>query len=163
MKAYEPIHKNFIRFCKARSYKVIPFEDLVNESIVRAFENWSNIKDKSTLKYYLFSIARNIVLNTVRKQRENSLDDILNNKPSNDLSAVDNLEIQFLYEQLDKLKDNKKEALILFEINGFSIKEIAKIQESTEGAIKVLLSRARKELKELMSDQPVLAITNNQG
>ena len=53
----------------------------------------------------------------------------------------------------------KKEALILFEISGFSIKEIAQLQQSKEGAVKVRLSRARKELKVLMTEQHSLAST----
>ncbi len=153
MRFYEPIHENFVRYCKARSYSVIPYEDLINESIVRAYENWSSLKDHSSLKYYLFGIAKNIVLNLIRKKKESSLDNI-GDPIDNGLNIEIELSIQFLYSQLEKLSDNKKEALILFEISGFSIKEIAKSQNSTEGAIKTLLSRARKELKELMLDEP---------
>ena len=73
------------------------------------------------------------------------------------IGAEKKMEIEFLYRQLNKLTDTKKEGLILFEINGFSIKEIAEIQGSTEGAVKVMLGRARRELKELMQDEPKLA------
>ena len=46
----------------------------------------------------------------------------------------------------------------MFEINGFSIKEIAEIQEINEGAVKVNLSRARKELQKLMQDEPLITL-----
>ena len=49
----------------------------------------------------------------------------------------------------------------IYAINGFSIKEIAKIQEVSEGLVKVNLSRGRKELKDLMEDQPKFASSNN--
>lgn len=49
------------------------------------------------------------------------------------------------HSQLEKLIVVKREALILFEINGFAIKEIAKIQKLSEGAEKVNLNPARKE------------------
>jgi RNA polymerase sigma-70 factor (ECF subfamily) len=132
-------------------------EDLVNESVLRAYQSWENIKAKDKLLYYLFGTARNIVLNTVRKKTEYSLEAMKEesvNESTASNSAEMNMEVEFLYEQLDKLSDQKKEALILFEISGFSIKEIAKLQNSTEGAVKVMLSRARKELKVFMEDQP---------
>lgn len=158
MKAYEPIHDNFVRFCKARAHNVMAYEDLVNESVLKAYQNWVKINKKDSLLYYLFSTARNIVLNTIRKKKEASMEDRDFEVHSVESTAEKELQIAYLYEQLDKLSDVKKEALILFEINGFSIKEVAEIQGSTEGAVKVMLSRARKELKALMMDEPSYAL-----
>lgn len=154
MTAYQPIHDNFVRFCKARSHKIMGFDDLINESVLKAYQHWSGIEKKESLLYFLFTTATNIVRNTIRKRSEERLDGIELKMQSTEKSVYDDLEIQYLYEQLDKLSDHKKEALILFEISGFSIREIAKIQDSTEGAVKVLLSRSRKELRELMADEP---------
>ncbi len=160
MQAYQPIHDNFVRFCKARAHNVMSFEDLVNETILKTYENWENLTKKEALLYFLFTTASNIVRNGIRKKKEGSLTgDEKNLVVSNTVEK--DLQIAYLYEQLDRLSDQKKEALILFEISGFSIREIAKIQESSEGAVKVMLSRARNELKELMKDEPLTARTNN--
>jgi len=153
MKAYEPIHENFVRFCKARSYNVMPFEDLVNESVLKAYQNWMKIDKKDALLYYLFGTARNIVLNAIRKKKETTIDAISAENYRVENTAESDLEIAYLYQQINRLSENKKEALILFEINGFSIKEIAKMQDSTEGAVKVMLSRARKELRAFMEEE----------
>ncbi len=154
MKAYEPIHENFVRFCKARAHGVMAFDDLVNESVLKAYQNWMKIDKKDSLLYFLFSTARNIVRNTVRKKKEVTLDEQGHSNYSAESTVEKDLQIAYLYRQMDKLSDVKKEALILFEINGFSIKEVAEIQGATEGAVKVMLSRARKELKALMMDEP---------
>jgi RNA polymerase sigma-70 factor (ECF subfamily) len=61
------------------------------------------------------------------------------------------LEIKNLYEQLGKLDDVTRECLILFEISGFSIKEIMTIQNLGESAVKQRLSRGRKQLMEMMN------------
>lgn len=156
MRAYEPIHDNFVRFCKARAHGVMSFEDLINESVLKAYQNWMKIAKKEALLYYLFSTARNIILNTIRKKTEQTLDEGDLHHLSTENTVEKDLEIAHLYAQLNKLSDTKKEALILFEINGFSIKEIAEIQSANEGAVKVMLSRARKELKELLLDEPRL-------
>jgi RNA polymerase sigma-70 factor (ECF subfamily) len=130
------------------------FDDLVNESVLKAYQNWTKIEKKEALLYFLFSTATNIVRNSSRKKKESSLEDKHCTNYLTESTAEDEMQIAYLYEQLDKLSDTKKEALILFEINGFSIREVAEIQKSTEGAVKVMLSRARKELKELMIDEP---------
>ena len=151
---YTPIHENFVRFCKVRARGVLNYEDLVSEATLKAYQHWDKISNKDSLKYFLFSTARNIVLNIVRKRSEMSLDEVSAEPQSSNRAEID-MEIEYLYQQLDKLTDIKREAIVLFEINGFSIKEIAKIQGINEGAVKVNLSRARKELLKLMQDDPV--------
>ena len=154
LQMYEPIHENFVRFCQARARRVMNYEDLVSEATLKAYQNWDNIEKKESLKYFLFTTARNLVLNTVRKKQELSLDAVTTEYVGSNNNGEKDMEIEFLYQQLEKLSDVKKEALILFEINGFSIKEIAQIQGVSEGAVKVNLSRGRKELQLLMTDTP---------
>ncbi|MEO9531556.1 MAG: RNA polymerase sigma factor [Crocinitomicaceae bacterium] len=154
LQVYEPIHENFVRFCQARARGVMNYEDLVSESTLKAYQNWEKINKKDSLKYFLFTTARNLVLNTIRKKQELSLEDVNEDYVSSNNDGEKDMEIEFLYLQLEKLSDVKKEALILFEINGFAIKEIAQIQGISEGAVKVNLSRGRKELQQLMIDTP---------
>ncbi|MEM9929320.1 MAG: RNA polymerase sigma factor, partial [Bacteroidota bacterium] len=63
------------------------------------------------------------------------------------------LDVQILYRALDKLPNRQREAVILYEISGFSMREIAEIQNSSEGAVKMRVSRGRKALKRLLSDR----------
>ena len=55
---------------------------------------------------------------------------------------------EWLYKALSRLPEQQREAILLFEISGFSIKEIAVLQESSESAIKQRLSRGRQQLLE---------------
>jgi RNA polymerase sigma-70 factor (ECF subfamily) len=59
-------------------------------------------------------------------------------------------EINDLYKCLQELDQVTSECIILFEISGFSIKEIMGIQNSSEAAVKKRLSRGRKQLLALM-------------
>lgn len=154
LKEYGDIHENFVRFCRARARGVMSYEDLVSESTLRAYQHWEKIEKKASLKYFLFTTARNIILNAVRKKTELSFDDEHVDHAVSSNTGEQDMEIEYLYQQLDKLSDVKREGLILFEINGFSIKEIAKIQQISEGSVKVNLSRGRKELQALMIDEP---------
>ncbi len=153
MRFYECIHENFVRFCKARAYGVMSHEDLVSESVLKAYQSWERIEKKEALLYYLFTTARHIVLNTQRKKSEESMGEREENTLTVGNTAEIDMEIEFLYGQMSKLSDQKKEAIILFEINGFSMKEIAEIQGASVGSVKVMISRARKELKVLLENE----------
>ena len=60
-------------------------------------------------------------------------------------------EVYFLYQALSELSDVQQEAIILFEITGFSIKEIMKIQEASESAVKQRLKRGRENLVSILN------------
>jgi RNA polymerase sigma-70 factor (ECF subfamily) len=59
-------------------------------------------------------------------------------------------EINDLYKCLKELDQVTSECIILFEISGFSIKEIMGIQNLSEATVKQRLSRGRKQLLSLM-------------
>ena len=60
-------------------------------------------------------------------------------------------EVYMLHKALAMLPDEQRECIILFEISGFSIKEIMKIQEASESAIKQRLKRSRNKLTEILT------------
>ena len=60
-------------------------------------------------------------------------------------------EVYFLYQALDRLTENQQEAIILFEISGFSIREIVEIQGASESAIKQRLKRGREKLFDMLN------------
>ena len=56
-------------------------------------------------------------------------------------------------ERLDDLPDERREALIMRFALGMSNREIARAMGKTDGATKVLIHRAIKQLEELMAAQ----------
>ena len=52
----------------------------------------------------------------------------------------------FLHQALALLPDAQREAVILFEISGFNLKEVAEIQEASLSAVKQRLKRGRERL-----------------
>ena len=58
--------------------------------------------------------------------------------------------VYLLHEALALLPDVQKEAIILFEISGFSIKDIMSIQNASESAVKQRLKRGRERLVALL-------------
>ncbi len=153
LKLYEPIHDKFERFCRARVYGNMEYGDLINETLLVAFEKLDTLKSKDAFLGFLFGISVRILSNNNKKMSESYLttnqseSDSMHSSNRTELDA----EIHFLYKALSELPESHRECLILFEISGFRIKEIAKIQNATEDAIKQRLKRGRKRLSEIMT------------
>jgi RNA polymerase sigma-70 factor (ECF subfamily) len=155
MELYQPVHVRFEKFCKARAYGDFNFKDLMHDALLVAFERFDSLKSDAAFLHFLFGIAIRLLANEKRKiSTERLSDHALAYNYSVESDRTDRqLEINFLYESLSKLPDIQKECIILFEISGFSIKEIAELQESSEDAVKQRLVRSRKKLVELMTER----------
>ena len=60
------------------------------------------------------------------------------------------VDVRIVYDALHKLPTSQREALILFEVSGLSMAEIAVIQGCTEGAVKTSVSRGRAKVRTLL-------------
>ena len=155
LKWYQPLHDGFTRFCSSRAFGILETEDLVQESLLAVLQNFDRVADKERLLAYLFSVASNIVKNKKRRLKfKGNWDEKVMEKLE---SKIDDpeiaLDIHYLQKAIDQLPEKQKEAIILFEISGFSIKEVAEIQDSSLPAVKTRLSRSRQRLKELLSEE----------
>jgi len=146
MDLYQPVHNKFERFCRARAYGEMEPKDLMQETIILAFEKFDKIQNHDAFLHFLFGTSIRILANNARKIKEEHWPDLVSNDASNTNKAERNLEVEDLYKAIALLSELKREAIILFEISGFSIKEIAKIQNSSEDAVKQRLVRSRQEL-----------------
>ena len=154
LKAYKACHDPFVRYCSALAYGKMDTEDLVQDVLLSAYQHFGKIENKDQLLHYLIRSARNRSISNWRKQKYKAelLDQHTERLKAQEVSAETLVDIQLLYRTLDQLPERQRDALILFEITGFSMKEIAALQSSTEGAVKTKISRGRKKLKDLLKD-----------
>lgn len=162
MELYEPVHGSFERFCKARSYGVCDFNDLMHDTLIIAFERFEGLKNKEAFLYFLFSIANKVHANFRRKSKTQSFSDVkgIDNTPDPNFSIEKKIQHDELYEALNLLTEEYRNCLILFEIAGFSIKETAAIQECSTDAVKQRLSRGRKMLAAALTEKTTKTIVS---
>jgi RNA polymerase sigma-70 factor, ECF subfamily len=155
---YEPIHEGFVRYCSVRSFGVMETEDVVQESVLVALQNFDKIRDKKALLAYLMRTASNLIGAKARRAKFSSPKDIdgLAHLHAHVPDPALALDIAELYKALNTLDTKQREAVIMFEISGFSMKEIAELQESSEGAVKVRIHRGREKLKKLLTEKEKL-------
>lgn len=153
LKLYEPIHDRFERFCRARVYGDMDYEDLMNETLLRAYSKLDTLQSETAFLSFLFSISVRVLANQHRKKKPERIESDLQLRSISDQGATTDLntEITILHEALALLPDAQREALILFEISGFSLKETAELQEVSLSAVKQRLKRGRERLKQLLT------------
>lgn len=148
MQLYTPVHENFERFCKARVYGDMDYKDLMHDTIIIAYEKFASLESPKAFLHFLFGISIRVLSNSNKKQRILYLKDHAKAQDvADDSTRADrNEDIELLHKALSKLPEVQKEAIVLFEISGFSIAEIAELQEAGISAVKQRLARGRQGL-----------------
>ena len=156
MMMYEPIHNSFERFCRAKAVGRMDFRDLMNDTLLIAYQKFESLQSEKAFLSFLFGICIRLISNKNRKKREvfNLDSEVINNIPD-DTRPANTTEIQLLYRAIAKLPTEQQESILLFEISGFSIKEIAAIHQVSESAVKKRLQRGREKLAQLLLETPI--------
>ena len=122
-------------------------DDLAQDALVKAYLSCAGYLDKGKFRSWLFKIAYNIFLNHKASLRcTDSIDEARILVSSS--NADSGFEHQDLYLALRTLPPKERSAITLFYLNGYNIKEIAAITDTSEDAVKKQLSRGRDKLKE---------------
>ena len=158
LELYKPIHDRFERFCRARAYADMPYEDLINETLLIAYQKMNEIKKQTSFLSYLIGISIRILANSRKKHKALISEDefVLKNFQDPENLIEKQFEVEMLHQALAMLPDQQRESLILFEIVGFSIKEIMDLQNSSESAVKQRLARGRKGLYNILNEERIL-------
>jgi RNA polymerase sigma-70 factor (ECF subfamily) len=139
-------------------------EDLVQDTMVRAYRAFNRFEPGTNLKAWLFRIMTNAYINTYRKkQREPqkvSQDDLeefdlyqeLKNRDPNYEATPETLVLGSLVdsdiiEAIDELPEQFRMAVVLSDIEGFSYAEMAEIMDVPMGTVMSRLHRGRKALQ----------------
>jgi len=154
--AYADCHEPFLRYCTTVAFGKCDVNDLVQDVMLSTFQHFDRI-EKGKLLNYMIRAARNRSISLGRARRFKAVDfeeQSLERLRSKGASAETLLDVEALYRALNRLPEKQRNAVVLFEINGFSVREIAGMQGSSEASVKMKLSRGRKRLRELLTDTP---------
>jgi RNA polymerase sigma-70 factor, ECF subfamily len=128
-------------------------DDLVQDTLMRAWKNVDRFEPGTNLNAWLFTILRNLFHSEYRKRKREVEDPEgvhaarLATRPEQGAR----LDFEDFQRALAKLQPDQREALLLVGAEGFSYEEAAKICNVAVGTVKSRVNRARKKLEELLS------------
>ncbi len=126
-------------------------EDLTQDTFVKAFKNFHRYDSKYAFASWLYTIGRRTVHNHYRsaKRTEPMEFDIADESVRPDGAAENSDTKNSVWETVKRLKKEHQEVLILKYIEDLSIIEIGQVLGKSQSNIKILLFRARNQLKKI--------------
>ncbi len=126
-------------------------DDIAQDAYLKAYISFDRLNEPDKFKVWIFSIAYNTFISHRRAAKPLAdLDETRN------LAAVETSDSSFryqaLYAALNRLPDKERTSVLLYYMEGYSIKEIAEIEETSQDAVKQHLSRGRNHLRGLLSN-----------
>lgn len=133
------------RVAKTLLYNDADCLDAIQNAIVKSFTKLDTLKNDKYAKTWVIRILMNECYTIMRKESKFvSLESI----PEQDVYEYK--DYSDLYESLMNLPEDLRMAVALYYAEGFSVKEIAEIEDTTQSAIKNRLFKARTKLKTLL-------------
>lgn len=124
-------------------------DEIAQETLVKAYLSIPSYVEKGKFRSWLFKIAHNTFLN--HKSAAKVYEALESAETVADSSPADSGFIhQKLYLALGTLPPKERSAITLYYLSGYSIKEIARISDNSEEAVKKQLSRGREKLKRML-------------
>lgn len=129
-------------------------DDLSQDTFIKAYENLRKFKLGTNFRSWLCRIATNSCIDYLRRKKrssEDGLDDQAELLPDQNPGPQENLESSELMENItaavDSLPKDQRTVVIMREMQGFGLKEIAKIMKCSESTVRWRLHYARKKLQ----------------
>lgn len=156
------LHRVAFSLCRDRDRA----EELVAETIAKACESFSHLRDKSKVKQWLLRILSNSFISELRRVNRHRTMELIE-KEDNEMpfSLFENLEVSFHssynpeQEVISKLVDNDIQkaltelpedfriAVVLCDVEGYSYDEIAKVLQIPVGTVRSRIARGRSLLQ----------------
>jgi RNA polymerase sigma-70 factor (ECF subfamily) len=126
-------------------------DDLVQDTLERAWIRFDKWRSGSNLRAWLFSIMHNLRVDQLRRQKLStySIDDVDDELPTR-ATQTDVLEIRDLESALQQIPDEQREILMLVALEEMSYAEISSVLNIPVGTVLSRLSRGREKLRVIM-------------
>ncbi len=143
------------RYCARMTGSVIEGEDVVQEALVKAIEAFPADGSIVNPEGWLFRIAHNAALDFLRRRARHD-------------ARSDDKDLEMIVDPQDSVADREiaatslrtfmrlpvaqRSSIILMDVLGYSVDEIAGVTEATAAAVKAALHRGRARLRELAQE-----------
>lgn len=129
--------------------------DAISEAVTKAFERLHTLREDKYAKTWLIRILINECFSIRRHAQrficsgeEQELEIMLENNEN----VSEETDYSMLYAAIRRLPAKNRLVIILYYLEGYSVREIADLLHVGESAVKTRMSRARKEMKRMLKE-----------
>ncbi len=157
-KLYYEYRQDVYQYLLSLTHNPTLSEDLLSETFLKAIYSIQRFQGKSSIKTWLFGIARHLWLQSLRREKNTiEYSDLL------DLYIGDDTGDRMLYgetaqriAELLKTKEARTQQIVNMRIEGISYHEISQCLGMTENSARVIDFRTKKWLKESLKEEGLL-------
>jgi len=145
-----PHARSLLRFASRLTGNSFQAEDLVQETLLRAWRGFGQFDPETNAHAWLFRILMNEFLQQKRKARSSFVaGPAAHSGQPMQASIHESVEVT---QAFDRLGSDQRTVLLLAVVEGFRCREISEILHIPIGTVMSRLSRAREVMRELLSE-----------
>ena len=147
-------HQDMYRYAAWLSRDRTVAEDVVQESLLRAWKSLESLRDDAAAKHWLLTIVRRENARYFERRRLETVD-VDDLTPSQEALLADqpDHEMDDVRDAIYRLDDDYREPLVLQVLMGYSTNEIGELMGLKQGAVLTRLHRARSKLRNAMDSE----------
>jgi RNA polymerase sigma-70 factor (ECF subfamily) len=149
-----PIHEQAVATARRLSRSVHDGDDLYQEAVLRAYHKLNGLREESRFRSWFFATLLSRHRSRVRRPRREWLpiEDTVGRRdePAGEDGSLweeERRRAERAARALGGLEPVQREAIVLHDIEGFSVEEVARMQAVTLSAVKSRLARGRERLR----------------
>lgn len=146
----EPIHDDVQMFARRIARSNSDGDDLFQEAVLRAGSKLDTLRDRDRFRSWMYSIVVSVHRTRCRRafwRRLVSNEGVDTVGDDGTRWAEDRASARRAQAALATLAPPQREAIVLFELHGYSLEEIAEIQHASLSSVKSRLMRGRERLR----------------
>jgi RNA polymerase sigma-70 factor (ECF subfamily) len=160
-----PMKHKLFRFASRLLQNIPEAEDVIQEVFIRLWDRRDGLSQYRNLEAFAMTITKNLCLDRLKSKRNKSDEFTEKHERTDSVTPYHQMEMSDSYRKINliigQLPDQQRMIIQLRDIEGYEYKEIEEITGMNPNAIRVNLSRARKQVRETMKKNYDYEFTKN--
>ena len=144
----EALRPVLYRVCWSQLDSAADRDDAVQEALLRAWEKRRTLRDARYFNTWLIRILLNVCHDHRRRRKRDLLTDAPPEPP-----VQDNPRLEQLRDALKALDEKQRMCVLLHYIEGYEVRQVARMLGIGESAVKQRLMRGRRKLRQLLPEE----------
>ncbi|MFV0540607.1 MAG: RNA polymerase sigma factor [Aestuariibaculum sp.] len=151
-----PFKDKVFRLAKRLLVSTEEAEDATQEVLLKLWNNKTKIEDYKNVEAFSMTMTKNFCLDKLKSKQAQNLKIVHSNYEDTNVSLQKQVElndsISWVSKIMEELPEQQKIIVQLRDIEAYNLDEIAKILQMNNTAVRVALSRARKTIREKLTN-----------